>query len=1004
VDRREERRLVACLFIDVVGSTQHTMRLGPERLKAELGAAFNQLRLLIENEGGTVEKYIGDEIYALFGAPVAHEDDPARAIRAADAARRWVAGQLAGDVTFDVRIGVETGEAVIDLVATEGSHQQMSVGAVVNVASRLCHQAEPGQVLVGPVAHRATEELATFRALGRLDLKGVGPTEVFALGEVRDAVPRRRLPFVGREAELQLLGLAQRRARDRSVLALVSGPPGQGKTRLVEEFISAQTGVRVLAARCRPSGEIGALEPLREILLGGHLPAALAAIVAAAILDPAERVRVQDALAHSAGIAVSPALGALGKDERDDEIQNAWRRFIKGLAAQGPLVLWAEDVHWAAPDVTRLLDRLSLSGDPFLAILTARPEFAEAAGLRPTGDRFFIELEGLEVDAARALATSAGGPEDVIGRAEGNPLFIVELARAREPAGELPLTLQGALGARLDELDPDDRTLLAHASVVGETFAPADAAMLARGDVPATARALARLADRHYLDAVDGRYRFHHSLLRDVAYGRLLVADRMRLHARYARERRVTEDQEVLAHHWWAALGPADAEWVWRGDPDLVPMRREAFRAFTDAGRSSAAVFALDRAVPLLERAFVVAGNEHERGEAKQALGDAYANDLRVDDAWRAYADARRHFSAAGAVPIGVYLGALKIRMRVGAFVNRPPEDEVAALYEDAEAAARAAGDPAVLARILVYSAFKDMDPSTGPGDSTKLNEAMRLSERSDAATRREILGWYANELIRELDYDRAREVMNEIEALKVDTNELDRMEHLRGKALLAQRTGDGASLQRLATELVAMSRRMGPHLRTHADVYAAHLAVAQGDWDTVRAIAIQTDRLMRSSPGTAFCSAAGTILAFGAIAHARSGLADEARALAEQIADTSYTKFDAWVLDDLVTFALVLAGQPGRRTSGTGPSPYPLPFAAVAAVVSKDHDGTLAIADDLEKRSHGGARFFAALAEAMREEVARDRGGPVPIHAALREIGYIGWSELLSARAELVG
>src|SRR5467141_3635812 len=124
MDRREERRLVACLFIDVVGSTEHTLRLGPERLKAALGAAFNQLRLLIENEGGTVEKYIGDEIYALFGAPVAHEDDPARAIRAADAARRWVGGQRA-EVRFDVRIGVETGGAVIDLAATEGSHQQM---------------------------------------------------------------------------------------------------------------------------------------------------------------------------------------------------------------------------------------------------------------------------------------------------------------------------------------------------------------------------------------------------------------------------------------------------------------------------------------------------------------------------------------------------------------------------------------------------------------------------------------------------------------------------------------------------------------------------------------------------------------------------------------------------------------------------------------------------------------------------------------------------------------
>src|SRR2546422_10000407 len=172
----------------------------------------------------------------------------------------------------------------------------------------------------------------------------------------------------------------------------------------------------------------------------------------------------------------------------------------------------------------------------------------------------------------------------------------------------------------------------------------------------------------------------------------------MRLHARYARERRATGDREVLAHHWWAALGTADAGWVWRADPDLVRMRRAAFSAFMDAGRRSAALFALDRAVPLLERAFVVAGNEHEQGEAKLALGDAYANDLHGDDAWRAYADARLHFSAAGAVPIAVYLGAMKIRMRGGAFVNQPPQAEGPALHEDAETPAPAAGRPSVLA------------------------------------------------------------------------------------------------------------------------------------------------------------------------------------------------------------------------------------------------------------------------------------------------------------------
>jgi class 3 adenylate cyclase len=992
VDRHEERRLVACLFIDVVGSTELTIRLGPERLKAALGAAFNSLRLLIEDEGGTVEKYIGDEIYALFGAPVAHEDDPARAIRAADAARRWASAQRDSRVPFDVRVGIETGEAVIDLDASAGSRQQMSVGAVVNIASRLCHQAEPGQVLVGPVAHSATEELAAFHALGPVDLKGVGPTDVWALAEVKSEAPRRRLPFVGRDGELELLRVAQRRARSRSVLALVSGPPGQGKTRLTEEFIGSLGDARVLAARCRPGGEISALAPLQDILLGADHERSVDEIVDEAVDEPGERPRVRDALVHSVGIGVSDALASLGKDERDDEIQNAWHRLVRGLAVRRPLVLWVEDVHWAAPDVMRLLDRLSLSGVPFLLLVTARPEFAEAAGLRPSGDRFFIELEGLELPAARALATSAGGADETtIARAEGNPLFIVELARTREPAGQLPLTLQGALGARLDELETEDRSLLAHAAVVGETFAPADAAALTYQEPRAVGRALARLADRHYLDPVDGRYRFHHSLLRDVVYGRLLVADRMRLHARYARERASAEDPEVLAHHWWAALGGPDAEWVWRDDPEHAAMRREAYAAHLAAGRRSAELFALERAVPLFERAFEFAADDRERGEAKRALADAYAHDLHGDDAWRAYMDARMHFVSAGrGVPPEVYLGALKIRLRVGAFNQLPQQAEVDTVYAEGEAAARASGDAAVLARTLVYGAFTDMDPATLAGDRGKILEAMRLSEHTDARTRREILGWYAGDLLREFELDRAVAVLDQIDALPVEANELDRMEHLRGRAVLAYRRGDLAALEDASDKLVTMSRRMGPHLRTHADAYAAQAALARADWTSVVRLAVETERTMRSSPGTAFCSSAGVVLAYGAAAQARAGHADEARALAQRIRSTTA---EAQGIRDLTAFALVFTGAPIEEELLVGPT------GAVTALAARMHKRALLIADELEAQAQGGARFWAALSMAIREEVARDRGGPPPRHAALRAIGYLGWSELAGAR-----
>ncbi|MDP9245646.1 MAG: adenylate/guanylate cyclase domain-containing protein, partial [Chloroflexota bacterium] len=393
--RTEERRLITSVFIDVVGSTELTVTLGPERLKAALDQAFGELRGIIEAEGGTVEKYIGDAIYALFGAPVTHSDDPARALRAAAGARAWAASRSAADIPFGVRIGIETGEAIVDLAAAADTKQQMSVGTVVNTAARLQQRAEPGQVLVGPVAHEATSESASFTSMGRVDLKGLGGIDVWLLDEIGGSAGRHRLPFVGREAELELLRLAQRRAKTRSVLALVSGPPGQGKTRLVDEFLASWPGVRVLVARCRPGGETGALAPLRQLLLGDQPDSALEAVVADAVLE-SDRVRIGDALAHSAGIRSSASLAAIGKEERADELLNAWRRFIGALAASGPVAIWVEDVHWAAPEVVALIDRLSLASEPMLVIATARPEFAEAAGIRPSGDRFFIDLDALD--------------------------------------------------------------------------------------------------------------------------------------------------------------------------------------------------------------------------------------------------------------------------------------------------------------------------------------------------------------------------------------------------------------------------------------------------------------------------------------------------------------------------------------------------------------------------------------------------------------------------------
>jgi len=993
--RREERRLVTCLFIDVVGSTEMTVALGPERLKGSLEAAFAALRGLIEREGGTVEKYVGDAIYAIFGSPVAHADDPVRALRAAAGARDWARSRADADIPFSVRIGVETGEAIVDLTAAETTHQQLSVGAVVNIAARLQQRAEPGQVLVGPVAREAAMDTATFTPLGPVELKGIGSLEVHELGEIRGST-RRDLPFVGREGELELLRVAHGRTqRGRSVLVLVSGPPGQGKTRLIREFVASLGTIELAQARCRPEGEVGTLAPVRELLLGTRADDELPQLVADAIPEPTERARVAEVLAHSAGLRSSPVLARLGADEREDEIANAWARYLRGLAARGTVVVWIEDVHWAAPDVVRLVDRLSTSGVPVLVIATARPEFAEAAGIRPSGDRFFIELEGLDEGEARALALHAGSVDRMIERAGGNPLFIVELARGAND--ELPVTLQGALGARLDELDPAERSVLAHGAVMGETFDAEDAAVLAGSDLAAASRSVRRLVDLHYLDQVDGRYRFHHSLLRDVAYGRLLVADRMRLHMRYARERAHPEDVEVLAHHWWAALRPPDADWVWANDPGLGEMRREGHRAHLAAGRRHTALFAIDRATELLGRAVALAQDAGERAVAERALGDAYAATYRADESWEHYRRARTAYQEAGDVPAKLYPAPLKIRTRWGAFHTYPDAAEIAALIDEAEAAARASGDRSLIAIALMNRSIQLDRNATVTYDEAALGEARVEAEASgDHTTQRQVLGYLFAAAAMRCDVAGCERLIDQIAHLEIVDSGIDQLELLSARSSIAFVRGDAAALQEIADQATALARPMGPHLRSHAAALAGYAALARGDWDALEAGGAQMARLVSESPGTKFCPRAALGLAHGGLAHGLRGRTEELRAQVRQIdaLDLSFPQAMRMVR----ALALLFSDEP----LGEQPPEPGLVAAtewALIATVRRRRADAERLAERMAATAATGGAGYAAIAEAVREELAHDAGGPEPRHAALHKIGYLGLSELLRRR-----
>jgi class 3 adenylate cyclase/tetratricopeptide (TPR) repeat protein len=1004
-ERLAERRVVTALFVDVVGSAGLTVQLGPERLKRTLDRAFLELKAVITAEGGTVEKYVGDAIHALFGAPIAHPDDPQRALRAAHGCARWAEDHRREPVPLAVRVGLETGEAIVDLGAAETEHQQMSVGACVNAAARLQQLAEPGQILVGATCRESTAEVAEFASLGEIELKGLGRLPVWRL--VALTLPRAgaRVPFVGRDAELDLLRLTYRRAQSgRSVFALVSGPPGQGKTRLVDQFVNGLgVEVRVLKARCRPAGERGARNPLQELLSTPGAEASaedLTGRLAGLFNDATERHRVFAALMHSAGMMVNQELAALPTGQRQDEIANGWRRYLGALVRERPLVVWVDDLQWAEGEVVYLLDRLTLAaGMPALIVATARPEFVKQGGLRPGGDRLFVTLDALDETAARSLAHYAGSPETLrIARAEGNPLFIIELVRARSlgPARDVPITLQGVIGSRLDELPPRERELLQRAAIVGEMFTPRDATLLSGRDQAEVAGMLERLADLLYLHPVPGGYRFHHALVRDVAYGRLTTAERMQLHARYAQDGVLPGDAEALAHHLWEAIGPADADWVWDGSEALSELRAQALAAHLAASRRCTDRFAYERAVETCQQALRFATGPLDKARVERAIADAYMASGDVDQAWGHYLQARDLHREGGAdPPPDLYPSLLEpTAYRPGMF-RRPPNDAlVEAFAQEGEDVARHARDAASLARLLAIRAYRSHDVA-------QLVEALRLSEEvADPAPLAFFLGNAAIFQNRVGEFAVARRIYDRLDAVATASGLTDR--HLEFRAILALNTGRLGEAERLAEQFLVASASRGPHLRTHAYREQCHVLLARGDWRGLRELAAETERLVAEHPDTAFCYAVTTALGFAVVAYALEGQSLDARTLLTQ-AETPM-QAEPFERESVLLLAFGVMGERDQverlRERAISGFWFFRRMEAVVLTIFERWDELGEVLRPLERLAVKGNPYLEALVSAIHEEMAAARGGQKPAHRMLRELGYLGWSQLLAYRA----
>ncbi len=624
-----ERKLATMVFVDLVGSTQMAAELDPEVLRGRLEPFFETARNSLRQHGGTIEKYVGDAVLAVFGVPQAHGDDPDRAVAAGlDLAER-VAGL---DQDLAVRIGIEAGE----VLAQDGGGDLSVTGEAVNVAARLQQAAQPGEVLVGERAARYCRR-ARLEPNQAIEAKGMpGPVRSWRALEVGETESREPVtPLIGREDDLDLLRLVYRRAvRERlPELAIVTGEAGIGKTRLASELMtelrSDEHHPRVLVGRNPPYGRGIAFWALGEILRDAAClgPDATAAEVESSLVELLAGLGADDATEIAAALSV--ALG--GEEERhpgvsEEELRHAWRRFVALLAEQRPLVLAIDDAHWADDGLLDLLEEavFRVQGAPLLLLCTSRPELAERRPDfgRTTRNVTQIELRPLKREAATRLVEFLV-PEEVRSLAPraaeasgGNPFFAEEVARGivEEPgmtlAERMPDTVQAAIAARMDILPAEQKRALQCASVLGHTFR---AALLSDLLGESSDELLAGLERRALVEEQIatglGRFSFRHQLIRDVAYASLPRAERARLHERAAdgvRSRagqRHAELAELIAFHLSQAA-----------ELDPSPQRTEAaLDATLEAGRIAARRGAVARAQELYESAAEMAPEDSGR-------------------------------------------------------------------------------------------------------------------------------------------------------------------------------------------------------------------------------------------------------------------------------------------------------------------------------------------------------------------------------------------------------
>ena len=726
----EERRIVTVLFADMAGSTALGEELDPEEMRRLLARYYAISRESVTQHGGTIEKFIGDAVMAVFGLPTAHGDDPDRAVAAALAMRERIRADSRLSGRFAIRFGLSTGEVVASRDQSAGDF--LITGDATNVAARLQQAADPWSILV---SERTVRAATSFEFGEEISVPAKGKSAPLAAREVLG--PRKvrgqrrvRMPLVGRENDLAQLQLVARRAASEKRPSMVSviAPAGTGKTRLVEEFLdwlpSLASNALVATAQCLPYGQQLTYWPMRQVLftLTGISEDAAPAHVREAIAKWLGDLGVENVERDAKLLAAT--IGAAGTEGVEkDLLFAAWRLALEAVARRAPLVIVFEDLHWSSDS---LLDLAEFVMQPrgeaaVLMIVLARPELLDrrpswgggrlnhlAIALEPLGETAIADLVRhlLDTDAPDVVKL-------VSERSEGNPFYAGELVRSYLEQGSLerlPDTVQGTVLARLDLLPPAERRVLQLGSVFGRSFRAAGVAALEAGLAPRVAQVCENLADRDLIRPADGdRFAFRHILIQEVAYSTLPRSERARLHSEAGRwveaasEGREVAVAEILAFHYREAAVLSSAL-----DPNsetTAAARESAGHWLLRAADVAAAAGATPEAVRHIRSSFdfidpALLPRLHER------IGDLTAGDTGVDE----YRMALELYEA-GNAPVDDQLRALSGMLMVvtrwqGSVGGRPSEDWMNDLRARGQRLLERAGDPLAIGRFLAADAF----------------------------------------------------------------------------------------------------------------------------------------------------------------------------------------------------------------------------------------------------------------------------------------------------------